>query len=215
MKYFRYTENVTDFENLKYNIKRPNIVYCQSNKELSWKRYVKDKGIEYVDLGLPSGRLWATKNLGATEATLDGISYAWGELTTKELFEENTYRWAKIDNVYEKYNPTDGKLIMDIEDDAARQTLGGDWRLPSVEDVHELLSNTTWTTNSSEKNVFTSKINGNTLTLPKSFHLWVNEISSTSTIMGRILGITSSENSTYRELSSSVRYFAHNIRPVI
>ena len=217
MKYFRYTENLTEFENLKYTHIRPNVTYCTANEELSWKKYVWDNDVEYVDLGLPSGRLWATYDIGANAILGTGQKFAWGELSSKQIYEEQTYRWSKIGNEYEKYNSTDGKLVLDFEDDVARQILGGDWRIPSVADIQELIANTTWTTKntSSGGNVFTSKINGHTITFLRDFGIWINEIPSMSKNMGRVWAISSSENSVYVDLKESSRYFGYNIRPVI
>ena len=44
----------------------------------------KEDDEEFVDLGLPSGTLWATKNLGASSKTDYGLYFAWGETTGYE-----------------------------------------------------------------------------------------------------------------------------------
>ena len=175
MKYFKYTENLADFETQKNTAVTPNVTYCTTNKELSWKKYAYNNEIAFVDLGLPSCRLWAACDIGSSTPSSKGSLFSWGELTTKQTYSEATYRWAKIDGTqYAKYNSTDGKLVLDMEDDAARQILGGRWRLPSIEDVRELLANTTW--NGGKSGVFTSKINGVQLTLATDFEIWLNSL---------------------------------------
>ena len=124
---------------------------------------------EAVDLGLPSGLKWASFNLGATRPDEYGDYYAWGEtepcyssldpLTWKPGKEDGywwpSYNWS-IDSYFTltKYctNPsyghndfTDGKTVLDSEDDAARVNLGGDWRMPTDAEWTELREKCTWT----------------------------------------------------------------------
>ena len=49
---------------------------------------------EYVDLGLPSGTLWATCNVGANSPEEYGDYFAWGETTPKDVYDWSTYKWA-------------------------------------------------------------------------------------------------------------------------
>lgn len=49
---------------------------------------------EYVDLGLPSGTLWATCNVGATSPEDYGDYYAWGETSTKDTYYWTNYKYA-------------------------------------------------------------------------------------------------------------------------
>lgn len=214
MKYFRYTENLTDFETQKNTAVTPNVTYCTTNKELSWKKYAYNNEIAFVDLGLPSGRLWAACDIGSSTPSSKGTLFSWGELTTKQTFNEETYRWAKINETqFAKYNSTDGKLVLDMEDDAARQILGGRWRLPSIEDIQELLANTTW--NGGTSGVFTSKINGVQLTLATDFNFWLNSLSTTDLTMANVLYLKPEENSYYRDIGKISRYLGRYIRPVI
>lgn len=48
---------------------------------------------EYVDLGLPSGTLWATCNVGASTPESYGLAFAWGETTQKDTYGYETYKW--------------------------------------------------------------------------------------------------------------------------
>ncbi len=116
-------------------------------------------GHDYVDLGLPSGVLWATCNVGATSPEEYGDYFAWGEVTTKETFNGSTYKFAtnveeKYDSTYfgkyyvydcTKYGTVDNKTVLDLEDDAAHVNWGGDWRMPTLAEQQELRTECTWT----------------------------------------------------------------------
>lgn len=106
----------------------------------------KMNGHEYVDLGLPSGLLWATCNVGATKPEKYGNYYAWGET----MVGGDYYKWRDYKNsVYAdygmtKYNTTDGKTVLDLEDDAAHVNWGEAWRMPTDVEFDELIENCTW-----------------------------------------------------------------------
>ena len=105
---------------------------------------------EKVDLGLPSGTLWASFNLGASKPEEYGNYYAWGETEPKSVFSWSTYKWYKKEGGKEgltKYCPDpeygfdgfkDDKWILDPEDDAAHVKLGEAWRMPTAGDWDEL-----------------------------------------------------------------------------
>ena len=40
---------------------------------------INNNGYEYVDLGLPSGTLWAACNVGASKPSDDGQYFQWGD----------------------------------------------------------------------------------------------------------------------------------------
>ena len=131
---------------------------------------------EYVDLGLPSGTLWATCNVGASKPEDFGDYFAWGETKTKETFAFENYKWYNA-NVYTKYcihsdeGPIDNKTILDSEDDAATANWGSKWCMPLLKQVEELFNgeNTTqkWTAlNGVNGLLMTSKKNGNTIFFP-------------------------------------------------
>lgn len=133
----------------------------------------------FVDLGLPSGLLWATCNLGATAPEEYGGNYSWGETSTKETYNWGTYRFAAVDadgnlssltkyNTKDAYGSLDNKTVLESEDDAASVILGNGARIPTEADWQELLDNTTvvWTTlNDVCGRQFTAS-NGNSLFLP-------------------------------------------------
>ncbi len=144
---------------------------------ISFKVVYTYNGHEYVDLGLPSGTLWATCNVGATRPEEYGDYFAWGEVEPKSYFDwssEGDYKWgvynsnASPNYGMTKYNNTDGKTVLDLDDDAAHVNWGGDWRMPTRAEFDELLSSCTWTWTSSYNGtgragyIVKSKVTGNT-----------------------------------------------------
>lgn len=130
--------------------------YYKTYKELSKK--INNNGFEYVDLGLPSGTLWATMNVGASKPSEAGLYFQWGDTSgytadqvgtgdgqKKFASDESDYKFGVYPN-YTKYTTTDATL--DLEDDAAHVNMGGDWHMPTPEQCQELIDNTTseWTT---------------------------------------------------------------------
>ena len=97
--------------------------------------------VEYVDLGLPSGNLWAKCNLGASSPEAYGDYYAWGEVEPKQEYTNSNHKWYKEGAPslgFTKYNNEDGKLSLEDEDDAVIQKLGNGWRTPTLADFREL-----------------------------------------------------------------------------
>lgn len=100
----------------------------------------------YVDLGLPSGTLWATCNLGASKPSDKGHYYAWGETTTKSDYTWDTYKWVSEPNEYsltkychdEQSGAVDNLWQLETMDDAARAAWGVDWRIPTDDEWSEL-----------------------------------------------------------------------------
>ncbi len=144
---------------------------------------------EYVDLGLPSGTLWATMNVGANSPEEYGDYFAWGETTPKDVYDWSTYKWCMGDyNKLTKYCTVsyygyngfvDNKTELDPEDDAATANWGPEWRMPSLEQIQELMDNCTsqWTTrNGVNGRLFTSNINGASLFLPAAGGRWDSDL---------------------------------------
>jgi len=134
---------------------------------------------EWVDLGLPSGTLWATCNVGANAPEEFGHQFAWGETAPKETYNWYTYKWCE-DGLLTKYcnNSSDGtvdnKIELDPEDDAAYVNWGPSWRMPTVEQLVELYSNCTqqWTELNGVKGILVTGPNGNTMFLPAAGFNW-------------------------------------------
>lgn len=113
------------------------------------KQYV-EAGHNYVDLGLSAK--WATCNIGATTPEGFGDYFSWGETEVKERYSRHNYKWAKGVGIYgfrgvmplavpNKYNHKDCKFTLDLEDDAAHALWGGSWRMPTKEEIEELIAN--------------------------------------------------------------------------
>ena len=140
--------------------------------------YIIINGHKFVDLGLPSGLLWAACNVGAATAADDGDYYAWGETATKTDYYCSTYTWTSDGgSTFTKYT-TDGKTVLDKEDDAAYVNWGSSCRMPTNDEFTELRNsdNCTWTwtsqTTSSGSSIYGYKVtsvkNGNSIFLPAS-----------------------------------------------
>lgn len=109
-------------------------------------------GHAYVDLALPSGLLWATVNVGASQPIEYGHYFAWGETAPKENYTWDTYKFGTQKaltkyNTYGAYGKVDGITTLEPQDDAATQQWGGNWRMPTNAEMEELFSadNVTWT----------------------------------------------------------------------
>lgn len=133
--------------------------------------------VTYVDLGLPSGTLWATCNVGAYTPEGVGSRFAWGETEPKESYSWSNYKWCygtsdSMNKYYSNYGfgTFDNKTTLDLEDDAAYVNWGEDWRMPTSEEMKELYSNYCYWTQTSENGIpgykITSKVNGNSIFLP-------------------------------------------------
>lgn len=125
---------------------------------------------DYVDLGLPSGTLWATCNVGASKPEQHGDYFAWGETKAKRYYDWSVYFDATDEgSTFKKYENEGGKTELALSDDAAHANWGGNWCMPSWEQQAELRDKClwTWTTkNGVEGFVVESKYNGNSIFLP-------------------------------------------------
>ena len=152
-------------------------------------------GHDYVDLGLPSGTLWATCNVGATKPEEYGDYFAWGETKQKTIYNLNTYRYCnngdeeqltKYCNNFEYgyHGFTDNLTVLQPEDDAATMNWGSGWSTPTEEQWEELLENTdnAWKTwDGVEGRLFAGK-NGTVLFLPAASFRWGSELNYAGSI---------------------------------
>lgn len=130
--------------------------------------------VGYVDLGLPSGNLWAECNLGASSPEAYGDYYAWGEVKPKQEYTYPNHKWYKEGAPslgFTKYNNEDGKLTLEDEDDAVIQKLGNGWRTPTLADFRELTNQKYTTIEKTTLNgvagyQITSKKNGKSIFIP-------------------------------------------------
>ncbi len=180
---------------------------------------------DYIDLGLPSGTLWATTNIGANSPEDYGDYFAWGETTPKDVYNWSTYQWCMGSNntiikycIYgwEDYGYNgffDDKFGLDPEDDAATANWGPEWRMPSRGQIEELRNNCTteWTSrNGVNGRLFTSNINGASLFLPAAGYrrdgelngdgngnYWTLELGTSGADIGCFLGFSGSHMGCY------------------
>lgn len=145
-----------------------------------------------IDLGLPSGTLWADRNVGADSPDSYGDYFAWGETEAKDYYYSGSYKWGSSIN---KYNSVDRKTSLVEEDDAATINMGAEWRMPTPSELSELLSKCTRTatTLNGTKGLQLTGPNGNSIFLPYAGersdgshintnwgYYWSNEVYSTS-----------------------------------
>ncbi|MBP3762555.1 MAG: DUF1566 domain-containing protein [Bacteroidales bacterium] len=144
---------------------------------------------DWVDLGLPSGLLWATCNLGANAPEEYGDHYAWGETATKSVYDYSTYKYCTVDaegrletltkyNTDSDYGTTDGLTTLQAVDDVTTQKLGNGARIPTADEWRELFNNTTaeWTTMNGVNGRKFTAANGNSLFLPAAGSRWDSEL---------------------------------------
>lgn len=139
----------------------------------------------WVDLGLPSGTLWATCNIGANSPEECGDYFAWGETegynSGKMTFDSSTYKWCQGSyTTMTKYCTmssygcdgfTDGLRELLPEDDAATANWGSGWQMPNTSQLRELCNSsyttTEWTTQNGVNGYkISSMSNGNSIFLP-------------------------------------------------
>ena len=191
---------------------------------------------EYVDLGLPSGTLWATCNVGANSPEEYGDYFAWGETEPKETYDIGNYKWCRnsqtsmtkyCTNSSYGYNGfTDNKTELEPEDDAAYVNWGEDWRMPSYDQLNELKTNCTWsgTTINGVNGLMVTGPNGNSLFLPTAGFRYENSLSTDGSFglyWSRILGSAHQYDAcnlgfSVREQTwlESHRYNGYTVRPV-
>ena len=138
-----------------------------------------ENGFEYVDLGLPSGTMWATCNVGAKKPEDVGLLFQFGRADGYKYGDKNNKFRTKEQNkqdtsdedipltasgqIYKNYD------ILDLIDDAAHVNMGGKWKMPTKDELEELLNNTTQeveTINGVKGMLFTSKMNSKQLFIP-------------------------------------------------
>ena len=178
---------------------------------------------DWVDLGLPSGTLWATRNVGASAPEDYGDYFAWGETQPKND-SVNTYMWYRSDNYYPYYSGytkyctvgdygynglVDNKTELDPSDDAATANWGAEARMPSFEQFQELCDYCTW--QSTQHNGVYGQLatgpNGNTIFLPAAGYRWLeslNDVGSDGVYWSRTLNSSSPNNAYHLYFRSGV-----------
>ena len=140
--------------------------------EQSYRFCVDDNHPHLIDLGLPSGTLWACCNVDTDHPENQspenyGGYYAWGETETKSNYSRSDYQYYK-----DGPNQSIGSDIAGTEYDVAHVKWGGSWMMPSLSQQQELLDNctSTWTTQNGVSGTLFTGTNGNSIFLPAAGH---------------------------------------------
>lgn len=138
---------------------------------------------EAVDLGLSVK--WASCNVGAESPEDYGGYYAWGETEETTNYGWSTYKWCNgsYDSMTKyctnsSYGTVDNKKVLDPEDDAATANRGGDWRMPTLVEMKELINNCSWSwiTQNGVNGYKVTGSNGNSIFLPAAGSRYGTEV---------------------------------------
>ncbi len=218
------------------NVNFEKIYYCyeydngyEKEKSEVGRNYNYYYGHECVDLGLPSGLKWATCNVGANAPEGYGDYFAWGETTTKsEYTEENSATYGLSISELQSQGYIDGAGNLNPQYDAATANWGGDWRMPTKEEMQELIDKCTWiwtAQNGVQGYKVTSKTNGNSIFLPAAGYrygsslgnaasygsYWSSSPDESYSYNAYYLGFYSSNHDMY----SGHRNLGQSVRPVL
>ena len=191
-------------------------------------------GHEAVDLGLSVK--WATCNVGASSPEEYGGYYSWGETEEKSNYNWDTYKWCNGTmyslNKYcmdSEFGIIDDKTVLDPADDVATVKWGKKWRMPTKEEIKELINECNlervYDYNGVDGNLVTGP-NGNSIFLPFA-GIRCNDGTNTFNGKGvecKFWSTTSGGLSSYRAYAFSVgnygdfdlytRYYGFTVRPV-
>lgn len=160
-------------------------MYYYGNEEMFT---TEEEDGDWVDLGLPSGQLWATRNVGASSPEDYGDYFAWGENSPKSMYNWDTYiygyetdesPWYHLTkyNTVSDYGPIDNLTTLQPGDDAATANWGNGARMPTRQEWEELedYCSSVWTTQNGVNGRRFTGPNGNSLFLPAAGYRWYDE----------------------------------------
>ncbi len=193
-----------------------------------------------IDLGLSVK--WANFNLGASKSSEYGDYYPWGALyRTTGAYNWIGYRFyggSSSDNIeqFTKYNtdsaygPVDNNMVLDANDDVAHVKLGGKWRMPTREEVEELISQCSWKVSEVDGvagYTVKSLMNGKQIFLPGAGHLeggqihvegqlyyWTSSLCEKPSKPTGAHALHCNHIANYKEIMGELRYYGLSIRPV-
>lgn len=143
-------------DELTFNLPDPETGYEARPYAVADNRYYYGTADDrWVDMGLPSGILWAKYNVGASSPEEYGGYYAWGETEEKSSYTWENYKWRS--NII-------GPNISGTEHDVASIKWGNGARLPSLNEVKELCNHCSWEYNST--GALITGPNGNKILIP-------------------------------------------------
>jgi hypothetical protein len=225
-----------DGEYIKYEVAGKNFVAGTAYAYTLTEGEKFDASITYnaVDLGLPSGTLWADRNVGAATPEAYGDYFAWGETEPKDYYYWDSYKWynGSYDTLtkyctYSSEGTLDNKRTLDLEDDAAYVNMGSEWRMPTTDEQYELLHNCTWT-RTTQNGVNGYKVtgdNGNSIFLPAAGYrcdgdlgnvgscgdYWSSSLSGGGSVWA--FGLHFGSDSYYWD--ANYRYYGRSVRAVV
>lgn len=131
------TDYINIDDSLQYEKLLSNLALWYGEK----KKSDEINGYKFVDLGLPSGLLWATCNIGASGPEYNGEFFAWGETESRKEYTEKVY--THYHGIVNGYKALGGNIAASSHDVASAKW-GGTWRLPTSDEFEELLNNCVW-----------------------------------------------------------------------
>lgn len=135
----------------------PNVSYVEDIDVVYYNPYSTEPSYVMVDLGLPSGLLWADRNIGASSPEDAGLYFQWGDTVgyTAEQIANGEKAFASNysdyfdttdgGSTFNKYNRNDGFRVLEASDDAATVHIGSEYRMPTKSEMEELINNCTIT----------------------------------------------------------------------
>ena len=239
MKHLRLFKTNADYESATLEL--PNVSFVEENTVVKYNPGL-NSSLEYimVDLGLPSGLLWADRNVGATSPEDVGLYFAWGETDgyTEEQVEagEKIFDWDNYfdtndgGSTFNKY-AVDKIVTLESADDAASVFMGADWRMPTETEVEELYQNTEIEMVNIDNIAyaqFTSLINGNHILMPLSGYFngsslrsynsygyyWQSSLSDQYSAQGRYYMFRKAGDGISHGSGCNKRYYGYTIRGV-
>ena len=229
LKKFNTESDYVTYRDDKSKYIKPNVSLCDDNGNVYYN-YSPFNGHDYVDLGLPSGTLWATMNVGADKPTDNGLYFQWGDTVGytadqvgtgngQKKFSWADYKWS-IDGSstnFSEYNTAGDTL--DLEDDAAHVNMGGDWHMPTPDQNEELIDNTTstWTTQDGVNgSLFTSKKDtSKSIFIPAAGYAWDGSVVDRGYggyVWSSVLSSSDVDNGQYLLFSSGSAYLGSSCR---
>lgn len=186
----------------------------KENSEIPVTR--KKTHVRFVDLGLPSGTLWADRNIGATAPEETGDYFRWGWTDPFRNNQGNPY----------KSPPKGIKEIAGTRYDAATAILGEGCRMPTEERFKELIECCLWqwTQSKGVKGMKVRGPNGNYIFLPAAGYRNYSDGGLNGVGSGGFYwsaspnGGTFDRNlyfySSYADWGSSLRFYGYSVRAV-
>lgn len=184
-------------------------------------------GHDWVDLGLPSGLKWATCNVGASLPEEFGDYYSWGEVEPKEEYTSiNSMTYKVSFRKLKKSGIIDDNGILTKEHDVASVNWGEEWRMPTIEEIGELIDECKWNfasfndvngylvTGPNNKNIFLPAAgfmqNSTEVNIGDFGDYWSSSVEEDLSGIAHSLGYSSKSHGRRRY----ARYAGRSIRPV-